>query len=222
MMGQMAGTITALKAQPGRARVNVYLDGKFAFGLALIHALWLKVGQSLSDDEIAALRSADSEEQACARALTLLAYRPRSVQEVRARLRRAGADEQTIARVVLRLQAAGLLSDAEFSQAWVESRVRARPRSKRAIAWELRQKGIAEGHITAALAAVNDEDIARRAAQKYWPRLQRLSPAERKRKLYAALARQGFEHHTIIQTIDWAESLQEAGGSTDSPDSLIA
>ncbi len=211
----MAGTITALKAQPGRARVNVYLDGKFAFGLALIHALWLRVGQTLSDDEIAALRSADSEEQACARALALLAYRPRSVHEVRTRLQRAGADEQTIARVVSRLQAVGLLSDAEFSQAWVESRLRARPRSKRAIAWELRRKGIAEDQIAAALAAVDDEDTARRVAQKQWLRLQRLPPAERKRKLYAALVRQGFDHDTIVQTIEWAESSAQADGAAD-------
>jgi regulatory protein len=207
----MAGTITALKAQPSRARVNVYLDGKFAFGLSLIHALWLRVGQTLSDDEIAALRSADSEEQACARATALLAYRPRSLNEVRTRLRRAGADEQTIARAIARLQAVGLLNDVEFSQAWVESRLRARPRSKRAIAWELRRKGVAEADIATALASFSDEEAAYRAAQKYLLRFQRLQPAERRRKLYAALARQGFDHNTIEQTINQIESSAGAG-----------
>jgi len=218
MLGQMAGTITALRAQHGRARVNVYLDGKFAFGLALIHALWLKVGQTLSDDEIAALRAADSEEQACMRALALLAYRPRSVREVQMRLQRIGADAQTIARVVSRLQAVGLLGDAAFSQAWVESRLRSRPRSKRAIAWELRQKGIADEHISAALADVSDEDVAYRAAQKCLPRLRHLQPAERKRKLYATLVRQGFDHNTIKQTINQIESSEGSAGSAENLD----
>jgi regulatory protein len=61
----MSGTITALKAQErSKDRVSVYLDGEFAFGLALIHALWLKIGQQLSDDEIVELQEADTVEKA--------------------------------------------------------------------------------------------------------------------------------------------------------------
>jgi len=156
----MAGTITALKAQRGKERVNVYLDGKFAFGLALLHAVWLKVGQKLSDDEIASLQAADTVEQVRLRALDLISYRPRSVGEVQRRLRKAGADEQTIAQVVEQLKAAGLLDDDAFSRAWVDSRMRASPRSKRMIAWELRGKGVNGEDIAAALAEVDEEDAA--------------------------------------------------------------
>jgi len=205
----MAGTITALKAQRGKERVNVYLDGRFAFGLALLHAVWLKVGQTLSDDEIARLRAADTVEQARLRALDLISYRPRSIREVQLRLKKAGADDAAIAQVVERLKEAGLLDDDAFSRAWVDSRMRASPRSKRMIAWELRQKGVSSEDIAAALEEVDEEDAACRAALKRLPRLRGLAPMERKRKLYEHLARKGFEYETIERAIEKAESSRE-------------
>lgn len=212
----MAGTITALKAQRSKERVNVHLDGKFAFGLALIHALWLKVGQHLSDEEIVELRAADTLEKAQQRALNLVSYRPRSVREVRMRLKKAGADDDTIASVVERLKAVGLLDDEAFSRAWVESRLRASPRGKRMIAWELRQKGVSGKAIDSALEEADEEDAAYRAAMKRWPRLQALEPRERKRKLYEYLARNGFDFETINSTFARVESLERENQSDES------
>lgn len=203
----MAGTVTALKAQRGaKDRVNVYLDGEFAFGLALIHALWLKIGQSLSDEDIAELKAADTLEKAQQRALNLISYRPRTVKEVQQRLKRAGADDGTVASVVERLKATGLLSDEAFGKAWVESRLRASPRSKRLIAWELRQKGMSREDIETALQGADDAEAAYRAAQKRLPRLQSLEPRERKRKLSEFLARNGFDYGTIEDVLAKIES----------------
>lgn len=198
--------ITALKAQHGKERVNVYLDGQFAFGLALVHALWLKVGQTLSDDEIAELRAADALEQTRLRALDLIAYRPRSVREVQRRLKRAGADDADIAAVVERLKEVGLLDDDAFSRAWVDSRMRVSPRSKRMIAWELRRKGVSSADIQAALEEVDEEDAAYRAAMQRLPKLRGLAPLERKRKLYDYLARKGFDYETIERAVQQVES----------------
>ncbi len=204
-----------MKAQErSKDRVNIYLDGQFAFGLALIHALWLRVGQRLSDEEIAALQEADTLEKAKQRALGLISYRPRSVKEVHRRLQRAGVDEKTIGEVVTSLQQAGLLDDASFSKSWVESRLEASPRSKRMIAWELRQKGVSESAIHASLGDVNDEESAYRLAQKRWPRVAQLHPAlERKRKLTEYLARHGFTYDVIENVIARLE--QEAGTQND-------
>ncbi|MCX6017800.1 MAG: RecX family transcriptional regulator [Chloroflexi bacterium] len=209
----MAGTITALKAQrSAKDRVNVHIDGEFAFGLALIHAVWLKTGQLLSDEEIVALRAADTLEQAQQRAVNLIAFRPRSVREVRQRLQRADVDAATIERVVEQLRSAGLLDDEAFSKAWVESRLRAAPRGRRMIAWELRRKGVADSEIEAALEGVNDEDAATEAARRRWPKLASLPPRDRKRKLFEFLARSGFEYSAMeealrrIETDDLADT----------------
>jgi regulatory protein len=211
----MAGTITALKAQErSKDRVSVYLDGQFAFGLALIHALWLRVGQRLSDEEIETLKEADTLEKAKQRALGLISYRPRSVKEVQRRLQRAGVDEETIGEVVVSLKEAGLLDDETFTKSWVESRLEASPRSKRMIAWELRQKGVSESTIDASLGEVSDEESAYRLAQKRWPRVAHLHPAlERKRKLTEYLARHGFAFDVIQDVI--AKLEQEAGTQSD-------
>jgi regulatory protein len=211
----MAGTITALKAQErSKDRVNVYLDGQFAFGLALIHALWLRVGQRVSDEDIATLKDADTLEKVKQRALRLISYRPRSVKEVQRRLQRAGVDEGTIGDVVANLQQAGLLDDESFTKSWVESRLESSPRSKRMIAWELRKKGVSESTIDASLGEVSDEAAAYRLAQMRWPRVAKLHPAlERKRKLTEYLARHGFGFDVIQDVITKLE--QEAGAQND-------
>ena len=50
--------ITGLKLQKrNNDRVNVYLDGEFAFGLSRIVAAWLRTGQELSDEKIAELKA---------------------------------------------------------------------------------------------------------------------------------------------------------------------
>ncbi len=65
--------ITALKLQKrNRQRVNVYLDGEFAFGLARIVAAWLAVGQEIDDQKIAQLQQEDAREVAYQRALKFL------------------------------------------------------------------------------------------------------------------------------------------------------
>jgi len=72
------GIITALSAQKrSQDRVNVYLDGEFAFGLAAIAAVRLRVGQTLTAADIAALQETDAVEKAKESALHLLGYRPR-------------------------------------------------------------------------------------------------------------------------------------------------
>ncbi len=213
----MAGMITALKAQKNsRDRVNVYLDGEFAFGLALIHALWLRVGQTLTDQEIESLKASDTLEQARQRAVEFIAYRPRSEKEVRQRLQRAGAPEDVIEEIVASLRAAALLDDASFSRSWVDSRMRNGPRSRRMLAWELRQKGIDAETIDASLEAVSDSEAAYQAALRRWPRVAEVQPEwQRRRKLSEYLARNGFGYDTIEEAIDRVEREMAAGREVD-------
>jgi regulatory protein len=120
----MAGTITALIAQKrNRERVNVYLDGEFAFGLAASAAIGLHKGQTLSDEEIAQLRALDQAEKAHQRALNFLSYRPRSVAEVQRNLREKDVPEEIIEQEIKRLERVGLLDDEAFARYWIARRV---------------------------------------------------------------------------------------------------
>ena len=122
------------------------------------------------------------------------------MREVQQRLKRAGVDEDTIDQVVDQLKAAGMLDDTAFAAAWVDSRLRANPRSKRMLAWELRQKGADPGAIEASLAGMDETAAALAAARKRLPRLAALPAPERRRKLIEYLARNGFAF-TIIEDV---------------------
>ena len=83
----MAQRITAIEPQQKNPqRVNIYLDGEFAFGLAVVVAAWLKVGQELGEEKIASLKMQDEREVTYQKALHFLSYRPRSSAEVRQNL----------------------------------------------------------------------------------------------------------------------------------------
>jgi len=199
----MAGTITALRLQKrNKDRVNVYLDGRFAFGLAAIAAANLRVGQTLSDEEIARLQAKDDTERAYEHALNFLSYRPRSEAEVRRNLREKDAEDEVIEAVIERLTRVGLLDDHAFARYWIENRLEFNPRGPRALRQELRQKGVSDAVIAEALAGFDEEAVARRAARAAVRRLAHLEPTEFRRRLGAYLARRGFSYAVIEPLVE--------------------
>lgn len=195
--------ITAIEAQkrnPGR--VNIYLDDQFAFGLSRMVAAWLSVGQYLSEEKIASLQAEDAREVAFQRACHLLGYRPRSEDEIRKNLEKHAIPAETIEHTLDRLRELGWVGDAAFARAWVENRSTFRPRSKRALQLELRQKGIAQEVIESALAQVDDEEsLALQAAQKQARKLTACDWPQFRKKLSAFLARRGFSYPVIAPVV---------------------
>ncbi len=191
----MVRKITALTLQKrNRQRVNVFLDGEFAFGLARIVAAWLQVGQEISDEKIAELLAADARETAYQQALNFLNYRPRTESEIRQNLEKHKVPEEIIAEVMERLGKAGLVDDARFAELWVENRNELRPRSRRALAYELKQRGLSEDVIQHAVAGVNDEELAFEAASRHAQKLRHLEWQDFRQKMYGFLARRGFNY----------------------------
>lgn len=204
-------TITRLVAQQrNKERVNVYLDGTFAFGLALEEALRLRIGQSLSEHEVEALRDEDGYHKAYQRALDYLSRRPRSQQEMVRYLRDKEVSESQRARIVARLERAGLLDDAAFARYWIENRDAFRPKGPQALRFELRQKGLEDKTINEALAESELDPVegAMRVARSYLPRLRQIEERQQfHNKLASHLARRGFGWEVIRPIAEqlWAE-----------------
>ena len=214
----MAPKITAITAQKRHPqRVNIYLDGEFAFGLARIVAAWLQVGQELSEEEIARLRAADAREQAYQRALRYLGYRPRTEAELRRYLRRREVAEDDIAAVLERLRDLGLVNDHDFARAWVDDRTAFHPRGRRALRAELRQKGLSEQAIAQALEAVDETASADAAASKALRRYGGLPWPEFRRKMSAYLARRGFPYDIVKEAVlrAWQQRHPDAPSASD-------
>jgi regulatory protein len=186
---EMSGTVTAMKVQKRNPqRVNIYLDGEYAFGLARITAAWLQIGQQLSDEKIAQLRADDSHEAAYQKALGFLDYRPRSSAEVRRNLEKHGYDPEVIEQTLERLGRSGLVNDGQFAQTWVDNRSEFRPRGRRLLSMELRQKGLDDEAIESALSGLDEEELSYQAALKYQRKLQGLPKPDFRRKLAGFLA----------------------------------
>jgi regulatory protein len=192
----MGGTISALIVQKkNKHRVNVYLDGKFAFGLAAIEAIKLRRGQALSDEDIAALKARDDIEKARQQAAGFLEYRPRSEEEVRRYLSGKGYPSETIEPVIARLTDVGLLDDRAFVRFWLDNRSEFRPRGARALRQELYQKGVPDDIIAEVLEEEHDEEeAAYRAAVAGARRWRELDAPSFREKVATFLIRRGFSY----------------------------
>jgi regulatory protein len=204
--------ITALEVQKKNPnRVNLHLDGEFAFGLARITAAWLKVGDVLSDEKLAQLQNEDAREKAMQQALLFLSYRARSEKEIRQNLKKHEYPEDAIEYTLNRLRENRLANDNEFAQAWVENRSTFRPRSRRALTMELRQKGLDEETVKNAVSNVDEEALAYETARKRAPRFLGLEWSEFRKKLSDHLARRGFPYSVVTSVVTkvWNETHTE-------------
>ncbi len=219
-------TVTAIEPQKKNPRrVNVYLDGEFAFGLTRLVAAWLTIGQTLAEEKIASLQAEEARENVYQKALHFLSYRPRSTAEVRQNLNKHNVPEALIEATLERLQHNGLVNDEAFAHAWVENRNEFRPRSRSALRMELRRKGLNDEVIQSVLEeSVDEEALAQQAARKYARRLEGLERSEFRHKLSGFLARRGFSYSTIAPLVSqvWQEMHQTADGreKTDNEENL--
>jgi regulatory protein len=212
--------ITAIEPQAKNPqRVNIYLNGEFAFGLAAIVAAWLKVGQEISEEKAASLKAEDEHEVTYQKALHFIDYRPRSAAEVRQNLIKKGIAEELVQDTIERLQRTGLLNDEAFARSWVENRNAFRPRSRTALKMELRRKGLDDETIQNALSEQADEEsVALEAARKYSRRLAGLDWPTFRQKLGNFLARRGFSYTTLAPVVSkvWEEiQTADAGRKTE-------
>ncbi len=202
--------ITAIRAgrRPGK-RVNIFLNGKFAFGLEaeLAAKEGLHVGQELSDRQIDALARFDHLERCLNAANRYLGYRPRSESELRERLCKRGFDGDNVEAVIARLKEQGLVDDIAFAQFWRENREMFSPRSQWLTSLELRRKGVPAEIIERVVSGASDDDNAYRAALGKARRLPLSDYQSFRRKLDGYLQRRGFGYGVINRTVGrvWRE-----------------
>lgn len=202
--------ITAIRAGRSRGkRVNVFLDGKFAFSLEAEVAVreGLQVDQELSASQTEALARSDHFHRCLNAAVYYLSYRPRSESEIRERLQRRGFNGDSIEAVIAKLKEQGLVDDMAFAQFWKDNRQSFSPRSRWLTRLELRQKGVADDIIDQVVDAVDDADSAYRAALSKARSLPLSDYQSFRRRLGDYLKRRGFGYEVINQTIGrmWQE-----------------
>ncbi|MCE3553782.1 recombination regulator RecX [Pseudonocardia sp. RS11V-5] len=151
--------------------------------------------------------------------LRLLTDRARSKHELATKLRQRGIADEIADKVLERFDEVGLIDDQAFADAWVRSRHRARGLGRRAIAQELRRKGVAKEIADTALTEVDDAAEEQRARDLVDRRLRTMTvsgPEDRQRagrRLLGMLARKGYPPPIAYRVVRTA--LAEHGAEED-------
>jgi regulatory protein len=213
----MTKTITAIRVQQRRHdRASVYLDDAYAFGLQLVLAARLHVGDELTPAEIADLKRQDEAERAYEATLRFLSYRPRSRREVEQYLAKRQAPDDQAAEIIARLERSRLVDDEAFARFWVDNRVAFRPRSRWALGHELYAKGVERDAIEAATAEVDEAAGALQVALKGSRRYAQLDRGTFTRRLLALLQRRGYRYGVAAPAVQEAwRQLEEASADTE-------
>lgn len=188
--------------KPGR--FDILVDGRaFAtLSLGAIERLQLVVGRAVAEftDRI---RAEASELAVHDRALNMLAFRARSATELARALVRKGEDRAVVERVIDSLRERGLLNDATYAHAFARAKIVGARKSKRRVQQDLSAKGVARDVSDAAVEqvfaeeGVDQQEIVEQVARKKLRSLARHEPEVRTRRLYAFLARRGYESDHI-------------------------
>ncbi|NUO39623.1 MAG: regulatory protein RecX [Gemmatimonadaceae bacterium] len=202
--------ITAIVPSPRHpGRFTILVDGKSHATLSLdaIERLGLAVGGDVTgleeriEAEAARLKVYD-------RALNMLAFRARSSAELARSLVRKGEPRELVDHAVARLQEQGLLDDAAYAQSFTRMKVLGAQQSRRRVQQELARKGVARTVTDAAISTVFEEEgvdqraIVEQAARKKLRSLTKLDPVVQRRRLYAFLARRGYDSEDIRHAMD--------------------
>jgi regulatory protein len=151
--------------------------------------------------------------------LRLLTVAPRTRTQLADAMRRRGVPDEAAESVLGKFTDAGLIDDAAFARAWVESRHHARGLSRRSLSAELRQRGVDADDISEAVELVDQDREAATARQLVERKLaaSRGQPHDtRVRKVAGMLARKGYPSGLAFRLI--REVLEQEGIDADLPE----
>lgn len=177
----------------------------------------------LPPDEAALGPEADHEAVARKILLDQLTGQARSRSELAGKLARKGVPEDVGERLLDRFEEVGLVDDAAFARSWVESRQAGKGLARRALAQELRRKGVDDETAKEALAEVDDadeEESARILVRRKLRSVARVDRAAAVRRLSGMLARKGYGPSVAFRVV--REELEAAGHGADEDEDWLS
>ena len=141
------------------------------------------------------------------RALDLLSARPYTVKQLRRKLIQKEVPVEEAEAVIARLLGAGLLDDERYALAYARSKLINQGASARRISQDLARKGVNSELSKQAIAQVVDEEevdtkaVVERVARKKLASMGNLEPVVQRRRLFAFLARKGYELDEIRDVV---------------------
>ena len=198
--------VTQIKPQRNKKRVNIYLDGKYSFGLDLeaFVKLGLKVEQELTEAQIAEIVKRSEYKGALDKLINFAMLRPRSKKEILDWLKKKKVHESVHEKLLKSLNKLELVGDARFAKWWIGQRQEFKQKSKRELIFELKKKGVSNDDIDDALFHLEVDDFANavKVLSKTSQKWDRFGRKEKRQKMYQYLARKGFNYAVISKAVD--------------------
>ncbi|MGW5371752.1 recombination regulator RecX [Streptomyces sp. NPDC004009] len=160
--------------------------------------------------------SGDPVERARAICLRLLTGTPRTRKQLADALHKRDIPEEAAEEVLSRFEEVGLIDDGAFADAWVESRHHGRGLARRALARELRTKGVDSTVIDEAVGRLDseqEEETARELVARKLRATRGLERDKRLRRLAGMLARKGYPEGMALRVV--RQALEEEGEDTE-------
>jgi regulatory protein len=159
----------------------------------------------------------EADPEAVGRAILLdqLTGRARSRAELATKLARKRVPPEVAGRLLDRFEEVGLVDDAAFAREWVQTRQAGRGLARRALAVELRRKGVDSETISEAVAEVDPDDeveAARALVQRKRRSLVRFDRPTQARRLQGMLARKGYSSAVVFRVVQEELGRMEDGG----------
>src|SRR2546422_689236 len=192
-------------------RVNLFIDGEFAFGVQdeVLLRSGIRKGDRLSEQELETIQASGEFALAKQQTLRMLARRLRSEAEIRSHLLEKEFHPQTVENVLLHLRDLRLVDDLRFARACVHDMRLRRALGRIALERQLQLKGVPRPTILEVLGEVggreDDAAIALKAVTKLLERYaksrKKLLPEQQRARAIQFLARRGFDGETISRVI---------------------
>ena len=195
--------ITKIETQKRNDRVNIYIDGEFAFGIMaeIQYKYDLSEGMKIDQEYIDKVLIAEEQAKANDQALRFLSYRQRSKKEIIDKLKKKGFSEDIIENTLVYLKEYNLINDLEFAKSFANDKINLNKFGPERIKYELYRKGVSPEIIEEVLAEDEEYDRALKLAKKKLPSYKNDNRDAKYRKLGGFLQRKGYSYECISKIL---------------------
>lgn len=193
--------VTQVVAQKSKKRVNIFIDDEFSFGLDLENLLkfGIRKGKILEEKDIKKIIKEAEFAKVYQKIVRFGVVRPRSEWEFRNWIKKYSVDSRIHEDLLAKLTDMGLLDDLAFAKWWVTQRTNFKPKAKRVLEMELKQKGLSDSPIKSALREIQVDEVSLGVdiLQKKARQIDRMPADKKRQKMVQILRLRGFDMDVI-------------------------
>ena len=197
--------ITDINPQKRNERVNIFIDGKFAFGLSqeLCFKYGLNVDKEVSQEFIDDVLKSEEESKVINSALNLLSYRQNSIQELYSKLKRKRYEEEYILKAIEYCKDRNYLDDKLYAEYYVKDKTYLNKYGSVRIRYDLLKKGVSKDIIDEVLDLDFNDEFSR-ALELAGKKIKSYSNDDKDaiyRKLGGFLQRKGYTYDVVTKVL---------------------